>query len=529
LFRKDYLRELADSQHLTIIPLEGERGKIYDREGRVLATNLTTYSLYANPYLIQDRENVISSLVRTLDIPEDILREKIESPHKFVWIKRKISWDQKHKIEGLNLKGLGFIPEIKRFYPQGQLASHIIGGVDIDNRGIEGIELFYEQYLGGKEGYISITRDAASRNLFLSPSILHPQKGLDLTLTLDTQIQYWAETFLKQTIEEFGACAGSVIVMDPFTGAILSLANWPKFDPNSLGQFPPEHLRNRAITDIFEPGSAFKIVTLVAAVAQNEFSDKDVIFCEQGRYKIPGSILHDWKPYGQLSFREVFKKSSNIGVAKIADRLGKDTLYKYIKKLCFGEKTQIDLPGEVAGLVKSPSVWSNTSRFIIPIGQEVGTTLLQLAEAMSIIANGGYWVRPHLVKKISGEHFYLETPIKRKRVLPEWVSKKAKEILVEVVEEGTGKRAKIEGVEVGGKTGTAQKFDPSLGRYSYQKYRASFVGFLNKDSVSLVIAVSIDEPRSSHFGGVVAAPLFKRIGKLALQYIEYKHKLAKLE
>lgn len=528
LFRTKFFQKLAESQHFTIISLEGRRGSIYDREGRILATNIEAYSVYASPPLIENKEEVIKKIGDILNIDKNNLRKKLNSSRKFIWIKRKIPLEDKVKLEKLSLKGIGFLREEERFYPQGTIASSVVGGVDIDNKGIESVEFFYDQYLKGKQGFVTVSRDASSHSLILYPQVLKPQGGADVFLTIDAQIQYWAERFLKETIDSFKAKAGSVIVMNPFNGEILALANWPAFDPNNIGAFPPQNRRNRAITDIFEPGSVFKIVTLTAALAEKKSLKKKMIFCEEGKYRIPGGILHDWKPYGKLSFEDVFKKSSNIGVAKIASQLGKDTIYKYIKKFGFGKKTNIDLPGESPGSIKSPRDWSKTSLYIIPIGQEVGVTLLQLVEAMSIIVNGGYFVKPQVVKKIVHENFLFEPQIEKRKVFSEELTEEVKNVLIKVVREGTAKLARIENVVVGGKTGTAQKFDLKLGRYSHTKYRASFLGFLKKDNICLVIGVSIDEPEKSHYGGVVAAPLFKKVGEKALEYLEYKRVLASL-
>lgn len=527
VFAKEFFKSLADSQYVTVISFEGDRGIIYDREGRILAKSINTYSVYADPELIDDKNKVTEHLSEILEVDKDILKEKLSLPRRFVWIKRKIPWKDKEKLANLDLEGVGFIRGKKRFYTQNTIGSHILGSVNIDNRGIEGLELFYDSYLRGKQGGVSILRDSSASKLVFSPQTFHPQPGANISLTIDAQIQYWAEFFLKETIEKFSAKAGSVVIIDSFTGEVLALANYPVFDPNRMGEFPFDLRRNRAITDMFEPGSVFKIVTLMAAIAKKEFSDEDIIFCENGRYKIPGTTLHDWKPYGSLSFKEVFKKSSNIGVAKISNKLGNDFFYQYIKKLGFGNKTNIDLPGEIKGSLKPLSEWSSTSHYIIPIGQEIGVNLVQLACAMAVIANGGNLVRPYLMKKIWRDGFLLEAEVVKKRVLPLWASKKAKSILLEVVEEGTGKRARIENAKVGGKTGTAQKFDLKSHRYSPTKYRASFIGFVERGEISFVIAVSVDEPSKSHFGGVVAAPLFKKIGEESLRYLEYKNILTK--
>jgi len=519
--RGAFLKKLASQQHLRTIPLKGRRGLIYDRRGRIITRNLSVYSLYADPVLVDDPDSLARNLSGILNQNATILAGKLRKQARFVWIERKISLEKKRAIEALHIKGLGFIREEKRFYPQGSLFCHILGGVNVDNKGIEGIELFYDSLLKGKDGLVEILRDAASNNLIISSSILNPEDGCGLTLTLDAQIQYWVKEYLQETIEKFGASAGSVVVMDPRNGEILAMANYPVFDSNELAHAASDVVRNRAVTDIFEPGSVFKAVTLVAALDSEAFKEEDEFFCEQGAFKIPGSTLHDWKPYGQLTFRGVFKKSSNIGVAKIASSLGKEALYRYIKKLGFAQKTGVDIGGEAKGFLKVPDRWSRTSAFIIPIGQEVGVTAIQLASAFSIIANGGYALEPHLLKKSSCQGgFHNQPSRKKKRVISRRTSDRAKAILVEVVAEGTGRRAQVVGLDVGGKTGTAQKYDPQIKRYSPHRYRASFVGFLPKDEPKLVICVTIDEPRKSHFGGVVAAPLFKKIAERTIQYLE---------
>jgi cell division protein FtsI (penicillin-binding protein 3) len=376
---------------------------------------------------------------------------------------------------------------------------------------------------------VRVLQDSASREIILTPQIITPQEGRDIILTLDSQIQYWVENYLEETIKKFCAKEGSVIVMNALNGEILALANYPFFNPNNPKNVIPDIMRNKAICDMFEPGSVFKAVTLVAALGQNKFNDNDQIFCENGSFKIPGSTLHDWKPYGTLNFKEVFKKSSNIGVAKIANQLGRQTLYVYIKKMGFGEKTGIDLPGEVSGTVKPVSAWSNTSGYIIPIGQEIGVNLMQLVRAFAVIANGGYLVKPHVVKSIYSQTFYKDFSYQPKRVISQATATHARNILVEVVNDGTGKLAAIGGVRIGGKTGTAQKYDPVIKRYSPTQYRASFIGFISDLNPPLVIGISIYEPKKSHFGGVVAAPLFKKIAEMCIKYLRPHKELGSMK
>ncbi|MCM8786725.1 MAG: penicillin-binding protein 2 [Candidatus Omnitrophica bacterium] len=480
-----------------------------------------SYSVFVDPALIENPSQVISCLSSKLNILPSEIASKISAKKRFVWIKRKISLKEKEEIKALKLKGVGFIREQKRYYPQENLASTVLGIVDIDNKGLDGIELSYDNYLRSKQGWFKVLQDSRQKKVFLSSQIITPKDGADIVLTIDAQIQYFAEKYLFETIKKFSAKEGSIIVMDANSGEILALANYPSFNPNK--RTLNANYRNYAIVDMFEPGSIFKIVTLIAAIEKNIFKDDDKIFCENGEFKIPGSTLHDWKPYGFLTFREVFKKSSNIGVAKIANKLGAKILYENIKRLGFGHKTGIDLKGEVLGKVKPPANWSKTSSYIIPIGQEISVTLIQLVRAFAVVANGGYLVKPHLVKKIYSPFFTKEIQPEREKILPTRLTERAKDILISVVEDGTGVLAKIDGFKVGGKTGTAQQFDPKIGQYSPTEYRASFIGFVSDYEPTFVIGVSIYAPKTSHFGGVVAAPLFKKVAEKTLMYFESKN------
>lgn len=518
IFRKNFFQRLAYNQHYRLIPLAAKRGKIIDSQGRVIATGIYSYSIFADPLFIKKPTSTAKILSQNLGISENDLRAKLAKKKRFIWVKRKVSWSEKEKIKKLKLKGISFIREVKRFYPQDAFASSLLGAVDIDNKGLGGLELYYDRYLRGKDGWVRILQDSNSRELILSPQRMEPQEGANLILTIDAQIQYWAENYLTETIEKFDAKEGGVVVMDSNDGSILAFANYPNYNPNKINPGSLDLMRNRIVSDMFEPGSVFKIVTLAAALEEKKFSDNDNFFCGNGTYKIPGATLHDWHPYGNLSFREVFKKSSNIGVAKIANAVGKEKLYSYIKKMGFGDKTGIDFPGEIPGNIKPLSAWSKTSPYIMPIGQEVGVTLVQLARSIAVIANGGYLVKPHIVKSITSENILKDTEITKKAVISSKVAQHAKEILIDVVNDGTGKLAGIEGVKIGGKTGTAQKFDVKTKHYSPDRYRASFIGFVDGINRPIVIAVSVDEPRKSHFGGVVTAPLFKKIAQSVIKY-----------
>jgi len=532
LVQKDIFKTLAQNQHIKVVPIKGDRGRIFDRKKRPLASNVSVFSVYIDPKMIKEKQPCAEILAKLLDLDKDAILKKMETNKRFVWIKRKISLPTKEKISAAKFKGVGFVKDKRRFYPEGDLLSQTLGGVNIDNVGIDGIEIERNKSLGAKDGFVSILRDSTAKKLYLTPQILESQKGFDLVLTIDAQIQYWTESYLSEAVAYYSAKKASAIVMDVSNGEIIALANVPGFDLNNISKAKRANMRNGAVSDIFEPGSVFKIVTLVGALDKNLFTLKDEFFCENGKMTIPGSILHDWKPYGTLSFEEVFKKSSNIGVAKIANALGPMNLYDYIKRMGFDSKTGIDLPGEARGSLKHFSSWSRTSPYIIPMGQEVGVTMVQLVRAIAAIANGGDLVRPHLVKKTLGDYgFSKDTKIEKSKVLPESTANSAKRVLIKVVNDGTGRRARVDGARVGGKTGTAQKYDSSIGGYSPTAYRATFLGFVEKGDDCFAICVSVDEPMKSHFGGVVAAPIFQKIAQNLINYIglEKGQRIARLQ
>ncbi|MFH1504073.1 MAG: penicillin-binding protein 2 [Candidatus Omnitrophota bacterium] len=517
VFKSSFFQSLADNQHYRLLRLEGKRGSIFDCQGRILARGLNYYSIFADPKLIENPLETAKILALNLGLSEESLVDKFNKKKRFAWIKRKVGLEDKEKIKSFKLKGIGFIREQKRFYPQDELSSSFVGFVDIDNKGVEGLELFYNSYLSGKDGWVRVMQDSMSREVALSSQIITPHRGADIALTVDAQIQYWAQYYLKEAINKFKAKSGSVVIMDALSGGIIALVDYPSFNPNELNEESLKNIRNRAVCDMFEPGSVFKAVTLAAAVSGDKFLNEDKIFCENGKLKIPGTTLHDWKSYGELSFEEVFMKSSNIGVGKIVQAIGPACLYDYIKRLGFGRLTGIDLPGETKGSLKPLSSWSKTSEYIIPIGQEIGVNLIQLVGAFAAIVNGGYSVKPHLVENICSQGFCKSIAVEKKRVISSSAAQRAKNILIKVVEEGTGKRAGIKERKIGGKTGTAQKYDPKTKRYSLNGYRANFIGFLADSNPPLVIGITVDEPKVSRFGGVVAAPIFKEITQKIIQ------------
>lgn len=522
-FRSEHLTSLAEKQQNYSVPIEPVRGSIYDRKLRPLAVNVTVYSIYANPRRMKaaEKDIAVRKLGEILKINSADLREKLNRDKFFVWLMRKVPLELVEQIKNEKIKGIGFVRDSKRYYPNQSLASHVIGFAGMDNKGLEGLELRFDKYLRGEPGYSQILRDAKQRELLLEKSFLPPKDGFNLVLTIDETIQYIAERALDKAFAKSRAIAATVIVMDPKTGEILALVNRPTYDLTNVDGFPPENRINRAHALIYEPGSIFKIVAASAALEEGLFKEDDKIFCENGSYKVGGHILHDHHGQGWLTFQGVIEQSSNIGTTKIAQRMGPEIFYKYAKKFHFGDKTGIDLNGEVDGWVKKPSQWSKTSIGAIPIGQEVTATTIQLLGALSAIANDGVYMKPYIVKYVKDNNDELiegTEPQIVSRVISVETARRMQAILKGVVDHGTAKRAQIEGISVAGKTGTAQKV--INGRYAQNNFFASFMGFAPVENPRLSIIVMFDDPKPDHFGGTVAAPVFRDIVVDSLKYLD---------
>lgn len=523
LFRSGYLSGIAKKQHNLFVELEPLRGTIFDCNLKPQAINLPSNSLYASPNEIKDKdkEAIIRQLCGILNLNPSNLRDKLYRKKSFIWIARKITPRQTEAVKKLGIKGLGFLKESKRSYPNSYLASQIIGFAGIDNVGLEGIESYYDKYLKGEAGWGIFLRDARQKRLDIWDKMVLPRDGYDLVLTVDEVIQYIAERELDKAYKAFHAKGASIVVMDPHTGAILALANRPTYDMNEHSKVSKDQIRNRAICDLFEPGSVFKIVTASAALEEKKVVEEDKFFCENGSYKVANHILHDHQPHGWLTFREVIEESSNIGTTKVAQLIGSDLVYKYVKLFGFGSKLGVDMPGEISGMIKEPRFWSKTSIGAVPIGQEVGVTSIQLVTALSVIANGGQLMRPYIIEEIrdkQGEIIKKSSPVLIRKVLSLDTAARLKKILTGVVEEGTGKLAKMPGFTAAGKTGTAQKLELN-GTYSHNKFVASFIGFAPAEDPLIAIAVTLDEPHPYYFGGVVAAPVFKNVASDVIKYL----------
>ena len=521
LNNRNYIK-LADSQHHLTLILNPQRGLIYDRNQKVLALSLKVPSVYAVPRAIVNKEEVAGLLSSVLGLDYNNVLAKLNRDKSFIWIKRRVSAQEAENIKALKLFGVDLTKESKRYYPNNELAAHILGFAGIDEKGLEGLELKYNSYLKGQPGKRSLLRDAKQRMLpAFEYEYIPAVNGYNLVLTIDEVMQHIAEDVLDRHLEKNNALAASVVVMNPQNGEIYAFVSRPGYDLNNFAKANADKRRNRIISDYFEPGSTFKVITASAALEENIVSTDEVFFCENGAYRISRHILHDHKPHGNLTFVEVIEKSSNIGVLKIAQKMGEKILYEYVKKFGFGQRTGIDLPGETPGFLRPLENWSKLSISAIPIGHEIGVSAIQMARALSAVVNGGYLVKPHIVREIIDNNNEIIESFKNEgnlSVISEKTSGTMREILKGVVENGTGRRAKIKGYEVGGKTGTAQKIDSS-GRYSHKKYISSFIGFTPVEDPQFVIAVVFDEPRPFYYGGLVSAPVFKEIAEKTLKYM----------
>ncbi len=521
-FRSDYLTAIAKKQHNQLVELEPRRGTIYDCNLKAEAVNMSMDSLYAVPTVIKNKDGVIEQLMPILGVDRQYLEERLSRPKAFIWLARKMTPDKSESIKSANIKGLGFLKETKRIYPNSYLASHVLGFSGVDNVGLEGVERSFNHYLKGTPGWAIFLRDARMKKLDIWEKMVVPQDGMDLVLTIDEVIQYIAERELDKAYQKYHAKSASIVVMDPHTGRILAMANRPTYDLNERSSVSKDTIRNRAICDLFEPGSVFKIVTASAAFEEKRVKETDVFNCENGAYQVAGRVLHDHVAHGNLTFQQVIEESSNIGTVKVAMMLGPDIVYRYIRAFGFGTKTGIDLSGEISGMIISPKNWSKSSITTIPIGQGVGVTAIQLASYISVIANGGQLMRPYAVDSIrdnQGRIIKQNKPVMVRKVISLDTALRIKKILTGVIEEGTGKLGKVLGFSAAGKTGTAQKLEPN-GTYSHDKFVASFIGFAPADDPLITVVVTVDEPHGSYYGGVVAAPVFQKVAGDVIRYLK---------
>jgi cell division protein FtsI (penicillin-binding protein 3) len=521
LLRHEKFVSRANTQHSQEIEIQVRRGVIYDRRGREFAVNIEQKSLYLDPSKVESRSKTAYKLSSLLGVDRQTLSKRLKSGKRFIWVKRKIDGETMRKVEKMQLSGVGFVPESDRIYPRGAIASHLIGFVDIDNHGLSGVEKKYERFLTSRGGKIRVSTDARG-NILLAGDQLE-SSGNSIVLTIDEMLQYTVEKALDSAVRQWKAKSASAVIMNPYTGEILAMANRPTFDPNYPGRYRVTKRRNRAITDVFEPGSTFKIVTAAASLEESLFKPNSRFDCSDGYVVVGRKRFKDDHENGILTMTEVIQKSSNVGTILMAQRLGEEKIYEYAKRFGFGEKAGIDLPGEVSGWIKQTDKWSNTSMGAIPIGQEVAVTALQVLRAYSAIANGGYLVSPYVVARIvspEGIEIYNRQGSGMKRILSRKTALLTGGMLEKVTQEGgTALEAAIEGNGIAGKTGTAQIFDNNLNRYSKERYVSSFAGFFPAKKPRLAMIVVIHEPRGEIYGGKVAGPVFREIATRALAYL----------
>ena len=515
----------AERQHQKVIPLTAQRGTIFDSNGEELAVSVDVDSVYAEPRKLEDRAAAAKKLAKALGLSSKKINAKLKRNNNFVWLKRQVSPSQSASVKALKLKGVGMIKEPRRFYPNSNIAAHLLGFTGLDPKGLEGLELKYDKMILGRGGYLVMERDAMGRGLGSGlPQVQGATRGHDLYLTLDKNLQYIAERELADGLRKTDAKAGTVVMMEPSTGKVLAMASYPEYNPNAFSRYKPYQWRNRAVCDSYEPGSTFKVFLMAAALNEAVVSTNQKIDCENGKFRVGGKDIHDHKRYQKLTPAEIIKYSSNIGAAKIGKLLERDTFHSYLRDFGFGQRTGIDLPGEVVGLLHAPNKWFEVDLAAISFGQGVSATPIQLTAAAAAIANGGYLMEPYIVDRVvdsQGQVTIKNQPHVVRKVIARDVAQTVTRMMEMTTEDGgTAINARVPGFRVAGKTGTAQKVDAVTGGYSVDKRVASFIGFLPAEEPRLVMLVTIDEPKKLVYGGLTAAPVFSRIAAQAMQYFK---------
>jgi cell division protein FtsI (penicillin-binding protein 3) len=529
IFQSPWLSEKAASQYERSQMIRGKRGTILDANQQKMAVSIDTTSVAAFPNQIENPLETARVLSSVLDLNSANIHQKLSSKKNFVWIKRQINPKEAQNLKLLSIKGVGFIPETSRVYPNKILAAQVLGFSGIDGSGLEGIEFLYDPYLKGREIKTKVLKDAKGRGFDVPPQITKGHQGQQLVLTIDRNIQYITETALEETVKKHLGQTGLAVVMAPKTGAVLAMAHYPNFNPNTFDAFEREVWRNRAITDRFEPGSTLKIFNAAAAIDSKRVMSDTIFFCENGTYRLGGTIIHDTKPHGWLTLKKIIKYSSNIGSVKVMQAIGPEVLYEYLCNFGFGQKTGIDCPGETSGSLSHYKKWTLVDAGNISFGQGIAVSAIQLAAAASAIANDGLYMKPHIVQRIidtSGRTVRIFEPEPVRQVISAKSARIVRKIMQSVVAKGgTGQKAALSGYSVGGKTGTAQKVSVN-GGYAKDRFVSSFVGFVPVENPEAVILVVIDEPKKHHYGGTVAAPAFRKIANGTLQYRKVIPKIA---
>ena len=522
VFRHADLMARAVRQQSRTLPTPAKRGDILDRRGHLLATTVDVDSIYAVPSEINNDEEAVAKLCNALgdcSVRErEALSDRLKNQRNFAYVRRQVSPDEARRVAALGLDGIGFIKESRRFYPNKELAGHLLGYVGVDGNGLEGLEWTYDSQIRGKPGTVLIHTDAR-RHVF-SRFERPPTTGSTIELTIDEYLQHVAERELRRGVMENHAAAGSVIIMNPRTGEILAMANEPTFNPNAYRQSGELERRNRAVQDLYEPGSTFKVITASAAIEERVMPVDTLIDTNPGQIRIGSDVVHDTTNHGVLSFEDVIVESSNVGAIKIGFKVGTGRLSRYVSLFGFGHAVSRDFPSESPGIVWNPDRWTERALASVSMGYQIGVTPLQMVTAVSAIANGGELIEPRVIRAVSQDNrrYAVEPRVLRRAVSAETASVMTR-IMEGVVERGTAEAARMAGYTIGGKTGTAAKLID--GRYSHSDYNASFVGFIPSRNPAVAIIVVIDSPHgpAGYFGGPVSAPIFKRIAEPTLRYL----------
>lgn len=531
MVKHDEYAGLAAEKHVYKQSIYAERGAIMDVHGEVLAHNVPGETIVADATHVNDVAQLASVLAGTLALPENETTEKLNGGRRYIVLKRQVPQATavalREKLRTQNLRGVYFERDSTRIYPNGSMLCHVLGFTDFDHKGIQGVEASMEEYLHGQDGYRYVEHNRAGQEMVLYRGQERaPRDGYGIRLTVDLNLQNIVENEIDAAMQEFRPQKATIILMRPKTGEILAMANRPNFDVNQRADARPEEMKNRAIIDMMEPGSTFKIVTAACALNEKKVRPDTMIFCENGLWNYGGRALHDHKPYGEMSVQDILIKSSNVGAAKLALSVGDEKFYEYIRRFGFGERTGIELPGEIPGIIRPPQAWSKISITRIPMGHEVGVTPLQMTLAMAAIANGGKLVTPRIVKSVTtadGQTVSTFTPtVLRQVISPETAQQIGTALRGVVSDRGTAAGAAVPGFTIAGKTGTAQKVSPH-GGYEHGKYVVSFSGYMPAEHPEFVALVVLDDAKTKaelNYGGTVAAPIFSRIAEKAARYLD---------
>ena len=531
IVKHDEYAGLAAEKHVYKQSIFAERGAILDANNEVLAHNTPVETVVADATHLKNREAIVPLLREALDLPAEEISEKLKTGRRYIVLKREvpvaIATALREKLRAQSLRGIYFERDTTRIYPNGSMLCHVIGFTDFEHRGIQGVESSMEEYLHGQDGYRYIEHNRAGQEIVLYRGQERaPRNGHQVHLTIDLNLQNIVENELDVAMREYSPQKATIILMRPKTGEILAMANRPHFDLNYRSEAKPEQMKNRAIIDMMEPGSTFKIVTAAAALNERKVRPETTLFCENGLWNYGGRPLHDHKGYGDMTVHDILVKSSNIGAAKLAMTVGEQKFYEYIRRFGFGDRTGVELPGEIPGIIRPPQSWSKISITRIPMGHEVGVTPLQMTVAMAAIANGGKLITPRIVKSITtgeGKTVSSFSPVALRQVIsPETATQISNALRAVVSDRGTAAAAAVPGFTICGKTGTAQKVDPK-GGYEHGKYIVSFSGYLPAENPEFVGLVVLDDAQTKselNYGGLVAAPIFARIAEKAARYLD---------